>query len=276
MTTNEPPVGPGPEEPTENTPPPPPPPAAPPVYGSYTDPGAPPPPPPGFGPAVGGTGPYSAVEAAKFGWAKFTNNPGPWVLTLVLMFAVTVFLSIVTMPLTSSGNPTDLDSLASLAQAGGFSFVGTLVNIAISAVAYILSALLVRGSLDETEGTKFSISSAFSRLDIVPVLLLGILLSIGTTIGTMLCFLPGIAFSFFTMFSLFYLIDRNVNPIEAIVESAKLVAGKLGESILTFLVMAGVIILGILACCIGLIAAIPVAQIALAYAYKRLNDQPVA
>ena len=85
-----------------------------------------------------------------------------------------------------------------------------------------------------------------------------------------------VPFSFFTMFSLFYLIDRNVNPIEAIVESAKFVAGKLGESILTFLVMAGVIILGILACCIGLIAAIPVAQIALAYAYKRLNDQPVA
>src|SRR5690606_23731354 len=87
-----------------------------------------------------------------------------------------------------------------------FSPVEIVINIVLMAVGYIFSALLIRGALDETEGTKFAISSAFSRLEIVPIVLLGILLSIGTTIGIILCILPGIIFAVLTMFSMLFLV----------------------------------------------------------------------
>lgn len=157
-----------------------------------------------------------------------------------------------------------------------FSPMEIILNIVALAVGYIFNALLMRGALDETEGTKFALSAAFSRLEIVPIIILGILLSIGTTIGIILCVLPGIVFAVLTMFAMVFLVDQKLSPIESIKASYNLVTSKLGESILTVLVLAGVTILGFLACCVGLLVAMPVTQIAYVYAYRRLQGQPVA
>ncbi|NLC98424.1 MAG: hypothetical protein GX678_05040 [Actinomycetales bacterium] len=249
MTTNEPPVGPTPEEPTEN------PPAPPPAAGEF---------------AAASGAPYSASAAIGYGFDKFKANPGPWILALLIFVGVSVALGLVTIPFTPEADPLD--------NPFGFTFepVSFIINIILTAVGYIFSAVLVRGALDETQGAKFSIGSAFSRLNLGPVILLGLLLSIGSTIGILLCVLPGIVFAFLTMFALVFLVDQDLNPIEAITASFKLCVEKLGESILTALLALLVVVLGFLACCIGLIVAVPVTQIAIAYAYKQLRGVPVA
>lgn len=204
----------------------------------------------------------------SYGFEKFKSNPAPWVLALFMFMLVSFVLGLVSIPFTPRQDP--MNPLAS-----SFSIVSILINLVLTAVGYIFSAVLARGALDETEGTSFTLGSAFSRLNLGPVILLGILLSIGTTIGMVLCFLPGIAFAFLTMFAMFFLLDQQLNPIDSITASFKLCVDKLSESLLTALLCIGVVLLGFIACCVGLFVAIPVAQIAIAYAYKQLHGVPV-
>src|SRR5690606_26284498 len=106
MTTNEPPVGPDPQEPQEPQGPAAPPPS-PPGWGGSTyppppgDPGGgggwggdsgsggyPPPPPPGGD--SGFVPPFSAADAIGYGWTKFTQNLGQWLLAGLAIVVVSL------------------------------------------------------------------------------------------------------------------------------------------------------------------------------------------
>lgn len=279
--THEPSSGPGPEDQNEEagpTPPPPPPPSAappPPAYGEYGAASVPPPPPGGGGYYDPGfNAPYSAGTAISYGFEKFKANAGPWILAMVILVAVSIALGVASVPFSRSpvADPESLgDVFGPL-----FSPVEIVINLVSMVIGYMFQALMIRGALDETEGAKFEISSAFSRLNIVPVVLLGLLLSVGTTIGLFLCILPGLAFAFFTVFSLPILIDRKVGPIEAIAESFRIVSGNLGNAFVTVLLVIGIIIVATILCCLPLIVAVPITQIAVVYAYKKFTNQAVA
>ncbi len=278
MSTNEPPVVPDPIEPTppeqtpaSSTPPPPPPP---PSYGSYgADQGGsipPPPPPPAGGGYAGGPAPFSPTDAIGYGWKKFKDNAGQWVIAGLAVFAVMVLFGVLSWVVQPDIGAGETNPFA------GFNISTSLVNILSTLVGFVISGVLYRGALDETEGRKFNLGETISRVPLGPVVLTSLLLSVGTTIGLVLCILPGLIFSFLSYFSLLFVVDKNQDPITAIKSSITLISANIGPALLLALLLILIIIAGACLCGLGLLVAYPVSAIAATYAYKVLQNEPVA
>jgi hypothetical protein len=276
MTTNEPPPYPGEPNPSGSdlpsygsTPPPPegsyPPP---PPQGSY-----PPPPPGGYQPPIGGGDAYSPTDAIGYGWRKFTQNVGPLILGALIVVVAAIVLAIVAEKIAPS--PTYFDSDGFHLPVGDT--VASLIAQTIAGtIGYIFTAMLARGALDVVEGQSFDIGRAFGKLDIGTVLITGLMVSALTLVGYILCYLPGIVFSIFAFFTIYFVVDKAQQPVEALKSSFSLVGGNFGNAFLTGLLAGLVLIVGVIALCVGILAAIPVVTIAAAYAYKRFLGEPVA
>lgn len=272
MTTNEPPPYPGDPNPPANdlpaygsTPPT----GPPPPEGQY-----PPPPPGGYQPPVGGGSPYSPTEAIGWGWRKFRQNTGAMILAVLIVALATGLLGVMseilapTASFMTSDGGFQFDASASAASLVAQTITGT--------IAYIFSAMLARGALDVADGGTFDIGQAFGRLDVVKVLLTGLLLSVLTTIGFALCVLPGIVFAIFSFFTIYFVVDTGASPVDALKSSFSLVAGNFGNAFLTGLLTVLVVMAGVIACLVGLLAAVPTVTLAGAYAYRRFQNQPVS
>ena len=95
-------------------------------------------------------------------------------------------------------------------------------------------------------------------------------------VGLLLCVIPGLIIWFLTIFTPFYVIDKNLAPTEAIANSIALVRRHAGKLILFCLVAWLVYLLGAIVCFVGLLVSIPVAMVATAYMYRRIQDESVA
>ncbi|MBC9225404.1 hypothetical protein GL325_03620 [Aeromicrobium sp. 636] len=284
MSTHEPPTGPEPQDPDQPVPPPPP------SYGSTY------PPPPGDGPGAGSGGyppppgagggygsggypppppsgpgyvqPFSATDAIGYGFTKFGSNAGQWLLAGLAIVLVSMAFSVLSWIV----QPDDLSDSNPFA---ALNLGGAVVNLLSTLVGYLITAYVYRGALDETEGRRFTISGIFERVPVGNAILTSLLVSIGVTIGLLLCVVPGIVFAFLSYFALLFVVDRNESPIQAIKSSISLISANVGSSLLLALLSILILIVGICLCFVGLFVAYPVTAIATAYAYKKFQNQPV-
>jgi hypothetical protein len=249
-----------------------------PAYGSTPPPqgGYPPPPPGGYPPAPGGYGgaPYSATDAIGYGWRKFKDNAGVLIAATLIVFLGGLALGVLSEVIAPSpsyftpGGDFDFDAGATAASLAAQAITGTFV--------YILVAMLTRGALDVVDGGTFNIGKAFGVLNISRVLITGLVLSILSAVGFALCVLPGLIFSIFSYFTIYFVVDKDQDPIQSIGSSFSLVGRNLGNALLTGLLTVLVLLGGALLCLVGLLAAIPVITLAGAYAFRRFQGEPVA
>lgn len=264
-------------------PPPPPPPGPPGPPGGY---GAPPPGQPYGGPSGP---PYNVGEAFSYAWAKFQANMGQMVLAALAIFAGAIvifgiYAILVFGVLAGDGlecKSRDVAGYCTEYDAGGIGFFGTLLLTALFVgvffvFAQIVGAGLIREALGVTQGRAFSTAGVFKFENLGPVIVTSLLVGAGVLVGTVLCYLPGIAFGFFSSYSLYFLIDKNLAPVDAIKASFRFVLDNLGPTILWYLVTLVIVFVGELLCGVGLLAAIPIALVGTAYTYKRLNNEPIA
>lgn len=271
------------------------PPAPPPPPGGGGGYGAPPPAgPPGGGyggpPAGGGFGgpptgaqPWDVGSAVSYGWAKFQQNMGQMIIASLAIFAAfavfTLLYIFAIIPASSSG--CEVDSSGDLDCSDGWPFILTFGIVAFLGVlffvfAQVIGAGLIREALGVTEGRAFTTAGVFKFENIGNVLVTSLLVGAGTFVGYLLCFIPGIIFAFLSMYSLFFVVDKNLSPVDAIKASIDLVKNNVGSAIIWYLVAAVIIFVGELACFVGLLAAIPVVLVGSAFTYKKLSGQPVA
>ncbi len=281
MSNNEPPPYPGdPNNPNTNGLPP---------YGSQ------PPndgPPPSYRPPPTGPGsfssqptgePFSVGAAVRYGWTKFKDNAGALIVAMIILFAITAIVEGIGSTLTSAAGGTSLFDITDTGNGPSFStnfgitgqLVGFVASLVSTAVSFVISAGIIRGALDITEGRKFSLSEAFGKLDYAKVIITSIIVSVLVTIGLLLFVLPGIVVAFLTIFALYFVVDDGTEPVASIKGSYRLVKDNIGDVLVLFIASIGIAILGAIACLVGLLVAIPVIQIAWAYAYKRLRGEPV-
>jgi uncharacterized membrane protein len=258
-----------------NEPPPPPPPETPPPGGyGY---GAPMPPTPG-GPE------WNLGDAVSYGWKKFQENVGQIIIAaivLVVAFAVVGGIGIAIQAVLTSDAECHFNSAGTLVCDEGSGFlwrmiVGAIVAGLLFVVGQIIGAGIIRGALGITEGKKFEVGEIFKTEQLGPVVVASLLVGVATTIGYALCYLPGIAVAFLTSYTLFFVIDQNMSPVDAIKASFDFTTKNLGNTIVWYLVGGIIAIAGIIACFIGLVVTIPLVIIGTAFTYKKLTGQPVA
>jgi hypothetical protein len=252
------------------------PPPNPPDEGGPAEPPVTPPPPPEFPtPAPAGAGaPFTVGDAFNYGWKKFQENMGVILTAMVILFVLLLLVNWIGVLISGGFNQfTDVDDFGF----GAFFGVGYLVfSLLSSLVALVIQAAVVRAALGITKGEKVDLNTFLSMDNMGQVILAAILLAIGTSIGFILCFIPGLIVAFFSQFTYHFIIDKGLPAFDAIKASFTLVNKNLGSVVGLFFASILAFIVGAILCGIGLIVAIPVTVIATAYAYRRLNGDTVA
>lgn len=242
----------------------------------------PPPPPPGTG--VGGPGPYSPTDAVAYGWNKFKANPAPLLLGTLILLVVSGLISYVTnliaLGIFVDESSTTINSDGTIEIDGGSGLfarllVSMVVSLIVGLISQIIIAGLIKGALDTTDGKPVSVGGMFEGWDKGKVLVAAIIVSVATAIGTLLCYLPGLVIGFLTSYTLFFVVDRNMEPVEAIKASFSFVTANLGHTIVYYLLGILVVIAGAILCGVGLLAAVPIAVVGAAYTFRRLQGQEV-
>ena len=244
--------------------------------------GYPPPPPPPTG--VGGPGAYSPTDAVAYGWNKFKANPGPLLVGTLILLVVSGLISFLTNLIATAifvdDATTTINSDGTIAFDGGSGFFASLlvsmvVSLIVGLVSQLIVAGLIKGALDTADGKPVSVGGMFEGWDKGKVLIAAIIVSVATAIGTLLCYIPGLIIGFLTSYTIFFVVDRGMEPMDAIKASYAFVTAHLGPTIGYYLLGILVVIAGALLCGVGLLAAVPIAVLGAAYTFRRLQDQQV-
>jgi uncharacterized membrane protein len=262
------------------TPPPPPPPGD-------GGPGAmpPPPPPPAYGAPPAGGGAYSPVAAIQYGWAKFTKSPTTLLVPALIVLGVIIVLEVVvqiilqstllgTRDCTTTIFGTEVDSRCG---PGFFMtiFATALGGLIVSFVGQLLAAGLIKSALNVVDGKPVNAGDVFGYATRPAVVQAAAIVSVATFVGTLLCYLPGLIVAFLTMFTMFFVVDKDMSGMDAVKASVSLVTSKLGDTIVFYLLGVVCVIVGAILCLVGLLAAVPVVLAGAAYTFRVLQNEPV-
>ncbi|MBN0041314.1 hypothetical protein JN535_14195 [Cellulosimicrobium cellulans] len=264
-----------------------PPPAGPPPGQAYSQqpPGQPPSGQPGYPPPAAPYGqpgyPGQTVQvqdAFSYGWNRFTQNVGVILGGVLTYVAVLAGLSVAFWAILVGTAQTTVDPVTGeVSTAGGVAFgFGTFVFVAVLVVlGFLVQAAVVNVSLLVTRGKKLEYADFFRYPNLGTVILAALLIGLATGVLAITIVGP-IVFVFFAQFTLFYVIDKKLGVFDALKASFTVVSRNLGTVVLLFLGVYLAQLVGTLLCYVGLLVALPVAQIATAYVYRRLNaGQPV-
>jgi uncharacterized membrane protein len=278
------------------------PPAAPQPGAPTPPPGGAYPPPPGYGtppPASPygqpqpGQQPYGQPYAPSagqvdigngFSWSfsKFGQN---WVTflvgTLLWFIGIGIVTSIVSGIFGGFGSLLARDGSSmgagvALASAGIGGAVVTAVSILLGS---LFTAAVIGTALKVTSGRPVSLADMFDFSKVSQVFVLGLLLAVANGV---LYFVPvlgqlaQLAITFFVFFAYHLIIDRDLGAIDAIRESVQLQTRNVGSSVLVVLVAIAIVVVGLIACFVGVLVAGPVAALFSAYAYRRLTNGQIA
>ena len=138
-----------------------------------------------------------------------------------------------------------------------------------------LGAGLIKNALNVADGRPASINQVFTWAFKPQVIGTAALIALITFVGTLLCYLPGLIAAFLLNWSMFYVVDKNLSPVDAIKASFSFTTGHLGATLVFYLLGVVAFIVGALLCLVGLLVAAPVVLIGAAYTFRRLLDEPV-
>jgi len=267
--------------PSEGAVPPPPAPPPPPSYGS------PPPPPPGYGAPPAASGGYDAAESIKYGWATFTKSPGtllvPAIVVLLSVVVVEVAIQLVLDGIflgTHDCTKTFFGQQVDTKCGPGFGLT-LLVNAIGSGIGTFVSTLLIAGlirsALNIVDGQPaLDIGGVFSWASKPAVVQTALVLGALTFVGSLIVYVGALVVGILTAFTLYFVVDKNLAGVEAVKASASFVIGKIGDLVLFYVLSIVVVIVGFIACLVGIFVAIPVLMVAAAFTFRALHNEPVA
>lgn len=219
-------------------------------------------------------------DGLNWAWNKFSKNPLPLVVATLVFGVVLLLVSGVITPLMQAVSPesfTSYDSPDGMIDTTTYSFtVGGIAVLILATVVQLviagaIGAAYFAGLLDIADGAQVTIGSFFRPRNIVAVVIASLLISILTTVGLLLCIVPGLIVAIFAWFTTVGIVDRNLSPIDGIRASFSVVKSNFGQVLLFWLTSTAITIVGALLCGVGLLVAAPVAYLLQVYAYRKLS-----
>jgi hypothetical protein len=239
-----------------------------------------------YGQPADGT-PYRATHAIAYGWQKFKERPSTLLVPMIVVLVVLVLVGLFFQFVIAGGFFGKTECNTAINAAGqatadcGQPFWRQLLGAGLGATllslfAQIMVAGIYLGALRVMDGQSFSLGQLFEGYSKMQVVLASIFISVATGIATVLCYLPGVLIAFLTSYTLFFIVDQQLEAAEAIAESVKMVWHNFGKALLFFILAAIVLIIGALLCGVGLLVAVPVVVFGAAYTYRRLAAPDLA
>lgn len=201
---------------------------------------------------------FSKKEAVKFGWEAMKNNFLFFLVFLIVAWGISGGISSLQNPRLGPDH---------LFFPFFFGVLEWVVSIFI-ALAYTKVGL----RLSAEPGATFEVSDTWSGYPFFLNYLVGsILYGLIVIAGLILLIVPGIIWAIKYSFFGYLIVDRGMGPVEALKRSGEITRGHKGNLFLLGLLYFGIILLGVLACVVGLFAAMPTIIVANAYIYRRLE-----
>ncbi len=151
--------------------------------------------------------------------------------------------------------------------------LGVLVGFFVIVVlAHVVVAGIGRSALDVVDGEP--VRGPYAGWTLRTVLPTALLLGALLTVATLFLVLPGIVLAFFTRYTVLFVVDAGLDPLAAVAASVGLVARRLGSELGFVILSSLVLLLGLLACGIGLFLAVPVVLVAQALRYREVVPRP--
>ncbi|KND51243.1 MAG: hypothetical protein ABA06_02945 [Parcubacteria bacterium C7867-001] len=198
----------------------------------------------------------SIKEAISFGWKTFKARPWFFVLVpfvvMLAAFAIGIVQGIVVAMLGKT--------------------IGPVVSFVISAALNIFIGMgvisLYLKAHDSVSSVK--LKDLWNPKPFWKYLGVNVLAVIIVLIGFILLIIPGIIASLAIMFAQYLVVDKGLNPIAAVKESARLTKGKRWKLLGFLLAIVGVNLLGLIALGIGMFVSVPVSIFAVVHMYRSL------
>lgn len=240
------------------------------------------PPPPGYG-APGSS--YSIGDALTWAWQKFARNAVPLLVATLVFGLLLVVLNMLSSQLLQTVSPEAftvtetgdslIESTTQTISGAGIAvlILSSLVQIVVSGV---VASAYYGGLLDIANGQPVSVGSFLRPRNVVSVVIASLIVGILTGIGVVLCILPGLLVTVFTLFSTVAIVDRNLSPIDGIKASIDITKAHFGKVLLAWLLSLALLAVGALLCGVGLLVAAPLAYLFVVYTYRTLSGGSVA
>ncbi len=153
-----------------------------------------------------------------------------------------------------------------------------LRQIAAGLVTQVINAFFFLGwitmTLKMARGENASLGDLFSVVPIYPQgAAIHVLFSLGATIGFMLCFFPGLWFALAFGLTLYMFVDQRTGIVESFQYSYRAMRGNMLTLLGLELVMLGLIVAGVIACCVGLFFTLPFCGLLMTIAYLAATGQ---
>lgn len=206
---------------------------------------------------------FSIGDAIRFGWETFKKYP--WFFVLAALITGLVTGQIRTDVARGEPIPPETALLAFLV-----SIVAFLVNTFVTMGIFNVSLKFVDGQQGEASDFISAYPRYFSFLGAT------ILYSIIVAVGLILFVIPGIFAAVRMQFFGFFVLDQGAGATEALRRSWNTTRGVGWQVFGLNLALLGIIILGALALVVGLLVAVPITWLALAYVYRRLQPKEVS
>jgi hypothetical protein len=209
-------------------------------------------------------------------WNLVSKDLGEYILATLIVFAASCFITFVVRMIISlpasffmasmmgrDGTPNPIALMfAAIVGVGNF-----FISAAISAPFHTGYAYFI---LRKVRGQRPALGDVFAGFTqfLVPSILAGIVVSLITSIGMLLCFIPGILAAIALMFVYFIIADGESQFMNAIMRSKDIVMTSFGNYILYGIVIFLVVAAGVIACGVGVLVSAPVAMAAVALVYE--------
>ena len=197
---------------------------------------------------------FSASGSIKAGWKTFKKRPGFFIGSMLIIFVVVGIVSAIFGQYENQGTVSVLASLGNL-------LVETLVDIGI--VAFALKAV------DHPESVR--LTDLWHPQHYFQYLVAVVLTGIAVIVGLVLLIVPGIIVMLMLLFVKYAVVDKNLGPIEALKESARITKGHRIDLLVLLSLALLVNIAGALCVLIGLLVSVPVTYLSMVHAYRTLQ-----
>jgi|WetSurMetagenome_2_1015567.scaffolds.fasta_scaffold00657_17 uncharacterized membrane protein len=194
-------------------------------------------------------------EAIAFGWKTTIENFFFFFGMLVIVFLV------------SAGT-------SSLEQAFKKSFIYFIILALSIFVNIMIQTGMLKISLDFVDGKKSSLKQLYAYANLTgKIFVSSLLYGLIVVGGFILLIVPGVIWSIKYGYFIYFIIEKNAGPIEALKMSAKLTNGAKSQLFVLAILLGLINFLGILCLFIGLFFTIPLSLVAKSYVYRKLSAQ---
>ncbi|TNU76590.1 hypothetical protein FH969_02495 [Miniimonas arenae] len=221
--------------------------------------------------------PADIGSALGWGWKKFGQNAGVLIGSHVLWYLVIIAIALVGFAVAGLFGTTRYNTSDGVNVAAAFGVFGSIVlYFFVFAAVFLAQIGLINGYLTIADGQRAALGTFFTFRNIGAALLAVLLIAVVSAVLSIVPVIGSIAVAFFTVFALYFVVDRNQDAISGIRSAATLAIQNPAQTLLLIVVTYLLNVVGALVCGVGLLVTVPLAGLATVYLYRRLSGGQVA